>query len=164
MSFFILGLPRSRTAWLANFMTYDGYCCYHEGTNGCYTIEQYKAKLGGRIGDANTGLIMFNFRKHFPKDKVVIIDSSIDAAVEYGYKKYSPYASVHSSGMLECETPFFSSTKDIVVVENMAVCIDAYFKDFSWGAFRDEETYIVRKDGAELITKFNQKYIPELIK
>jgi len=83
---------------------------------------------------------------------------------KYGYKKYSPYASVHSSGMLECETPFFSSTKDIVVVENMAVCIDAYFKGFSWGAFRDEETYIVRKDGAELITKFNQKYIPELIK
>jgi len=83
---------------------------------------------------------------------------------KYGYKKYSPYASVHSSGMLECETPFFSSTKDIVVVKNMAVCIDAYFKGFSWGAFRDEETYIVRKDGAELITKFNQKYIPELIK
>lgn len=30
MNFFITGLPRSRTAWLANFLTYDGNFCYHE--------------------------------------------------------------------------------------------------------------------------------------
>jgi len=81
-----------------------------------------------------------------------------------GYSKYSPYGSVHSSGMLECESPFFSAEKDIVMIENMSVCIDAYFKDLPWGAFRIEDTYIIRRDEAELITKFNQKYIPELFK
>jgi len=84
MSFFILGLPRSRTAWLANFMTYEGYHCYHEGLNGCYTMEAYKALLdGNRIGDANTGLFMLNFREHFSNSRVVVIDSSIDAALAY---------------------------------------------------------------------------------
>jgi len=83
---------------------------------------------------------------------------------KYGYSKYSPYGSVHSSGMLECESPFFSAEKDIVMIENMSVCIDAYFKDLPWGAFRIEDTYIIRRDGAEIVTNFNQKYIPELIK
>ena len=82
---------------------------------------------------------------------------------KYGYSKNSPYGSVHSSGMLECESPFFSAEKDVVMIENMSVCIDAYFKDLPWGAFRIEDTYIIRRDGAELVTKFNQKYIPELI-
>ena len=83
---------------------------------------------------------------------------------KYGYSKYSPYGSVHSSGMLECESPFFSADKDVFMIENMSVCIDAYFKDLPWGAFRIEDTYIIRKDGAELVTKFNQKYIPEFFK
>jgi len=88
MSFLILGLPRSRTAWLANFMSYDGYCCHHEGSNNCYTLEEYKAKLGPCTGDANTGLILIDIKKHFPTSKIVIIDSTIDEAVGYGQKTY----------------------------------------------------------------------------
>lgn len=78
-----------------------------------------------------------------------------------GYKEYSPYGSVHSLGMLECETPFFSAKKDVIVDENMVVAIDAYFKGLPWGSFRIEDTFIIRKDGAEFATKFNQKYIPK---
>jgi Xaa-Pro aminopeptidase len=37
-----------------------------------------------------------------------------------GYSKYSPYGSVHSSGMLECEGPFFSADKDVFMIENMS--------------------------------------------
>ena len=43
-NFFVLGLPRSRTAWLANFLTYDGYFCFHEGIDGCRSIDDYKKK------------------------------------------------------------------------------------------------------------------------
>jgi len=88
MSFLILGLPRSRTAWLANFMSYDGYCCHHEGTNGCYTMKEYKAKLGPCIGDANTGLTLIDINKHFPDTKIVIIDSAIDKAIAHSKKIY----------------------------------------------------------------------------
>lgn len=84
--FFILGLPRSRTAWLANFMTYNGFHCMHEGLNGCYNIEEYKTKLLTVHGDANTGLVMYNFRDYFPFARTVIIDSSITESVQYGLK------------------------------------------------------------------------------
>ncbi len=77
------------------------------------------------------------------------------------FEKFSPYGSVHSLGMLECETPFFSSKKEIAMLENMAVAIDVYFKGMSWGSFRIEDTYIITKNGAETVTKFNEEFIPK---
>jgi len=76
-----------------------------------------------------------------------------------GYRQYSPYGSVHSLGMLECETPFFSAARDVYMVEHMAVAIDSYFKGLSWGSFRIEDTFIIQEDGCELVTTFNEKYL-----
>lgn len=76
-----------------------------------------------------------------------------------GYREYSPYGSVHSLGMLECETPFFSAKKDIEVIENMVVAIDSYFKGLPFGSFRIEDTYVITKKDSELVTKFNQDFI-----
>ncbi len=76
-----------------------------------------------------------------------------------GYREFSPYGSVHSIGMLECETPFFSASKEVVMLKNMAVAIDAYFKDLPWGSFRIEDTFTIRESGAELVTGFNKKHI-----
>ncbi|MGM0365945.1 MAG: M24 family metallopeptidase [Actinomycetota bacterium] len=80
---------------------------------------------------------------------------------EKGYEKYSPYGSVHSIGMLECETPFFSAERKVPLLENMAIAIDVYFKGLPWGSFRIEDTYIIRENGAELVTTFNKNFIPE---
>ena len=85
-NFLILGLPRSRTAWLANFMTYDGEFCYHEGINGCSSMDEYKEKVKGK-GDSNTALALFDFEPHFPNVKIVIIDNDIDKAVEFGLRQ-----------------------------------------------------------------------------
>lgn len=76
MNFFILGMPRSRTAWLANFMTTGDVFCHHEGLNGCHTIDQYKDKLGTSDGDACTGLVLFDLDSQFPNAKKVIIERS----------------------------------------------------------------------------------------
>ncbi len=81
MKFLILGLPRSRTAWLANFLTFDGNFCYHEGINGCSDIKEYKEKMEGK-GDSNTGLVFFKYQDYFPDVKTIIIDSDIN--VEFG--------------------------------------------------------------------------------
>ena len=82
-NFLILGLPRSRTAWLANFMTSDGIQCSHEGLNGCKSLDEYKAKFKPNSGDSNTGLASFNFEDLFEDFKIVVIDSEIEASVDF---------------------------------------------------------------------------------
>jgi Xaa-Pro aminopeptidase len=83
-----------------------------------------------------------------------------DFLEEKGYRQFSPYGSVHSLGMLECETPFFSAHKPVKMLENMVIAIDVYFKGLPWGSFRIEDTFIIQKDGAELATTFNKDFIP----
>lgn len=83
MKFLILGLPRSRTAWLANFLTYDDLFCYHEGTDGCNSISEYKDKVKGK-GDSNTGLIFYNPEKLFPETKIIVIDSDVNDSIKFG--------------------------------------------------------------------------------
>ena len=87
MTFFVLGLPRSRTAWLANFLTYDDLFCYHEGINGCHSMDEYKQKIEN-CGDSCTGLSFIDFEPYFPDAKKVIIDTSIDKAVKFGLDAY----------------------------------------------------------------------------
>jgi Xaa-Pro dipeptidase len=82
-----------------------------------------------------------------------------DYLTEKGYRQYSPYASVHSLGMLECEPPFFSAGKDAALQDGSVVAIDAYFANLPWGSFRIEDTFIVGADGPELVTTFNQGYL-----
>lgn len=53
MPFFITGLPRSRTAWLANFLTWDGTMCGHELMFGL-TKETYADELSKWSGAAET--------------------------------------------------------------------------------------------------------------
>lgn len=77
MSFFILGLPRSRTAWLANFLTYSGEFCYHEGIDGCSTLEEYKYKIKGK-GDSTTASYVVDLNKEFPGSPKIIIEPEID--------------------------------------------------------------------------------------
>ena len=80
--FFVVGLPRSRTAWMASFLSYDGNFCHHEGLNGCRTIQEYKDKIGDD-GDSGTGLMMFDLNAEFPDSKVVVIDSPISKSVAF---------------------------------------------------------------------------------
>jgi len=54
MSYFVLGLPRSRTAWLSVFLSQSGTYCHHEGINGCKTIGEYRDKMI-ECGDSTTG-------------------------------------------------------------------------------------------------------------
>lgn len=91
MNFFVIGLPRSRTAWLANFLTYENKFCHHEGMSDCRNIDEYKTKLGTNDGDSSTGLMLFNMNVEFPKAPKIIIESPIEKSVEYAYKTYGYY-------------------------------------------------------------------------
>ncbi len=82
MNFFVAGLPRSRTAWLANFLSYDGHFCFHEGINGCHSMNEYKEKLNGN-GDSCTGLMLLDIERHFPNAPKVIIESDPQTSIDF---------------------------------------------------------------------------------
>ena len=75
MSYFISGLPRSRTAWLSVFMSQSGTYYHHDGFNGCHSLEDYKHKVNN-CGDSSTGLTLIDLNKEFPLSKVVIIEKT----------------------------------------------------------------------------------------
>ena len=51
----ILGLPRSRTAWLSVFMSQSNTHFHHEAINGCNSMDEYRIKVNG-CGDSTTAL------------------------------------------------------------------------------------------------------------
>lgn len=64
--FWILALPRSRTAWLANLLTHGKSFCFHDGLRGAGTWDQYVARLKMKhaqgyqyVGDSDSGLLFF---------------------------------------------------------------------------------------------------------
>jgi Xaa-Pro aminopeptidase len=141
--------------------------CY-EGYNGVICTPVVLGKVPDEIGKAvNTAYEAMNLVVSHMKPGATSLELYkvyTDFLTKTGYRQYSPYGSVHSLGMLECETPFFSAVKETVMVENMVVAIDTYFKGMEWGSFRIEDTFVIRKGGAELLTTFNKKYITTVFK
>lgn len=54
--FFITGLPRSRTAWLANFFTTDGTLCFHDPRESVSEIIDRHPTLRVGVADATLPL------------------------------------------------------------------------------------------------------------
>lgn len=67
--FFITGLPRSRTAWLAVYFNCLGQRCLHDGfkNSGVGIMENYD-------GNVDSGLMLTNYELIYPDAKVVIIE------------------------------------------------------------------------------------------
>ena len=94
----------------------------------------------------------------------VVLNAYTEYLTKYGYIDYCPYGSLHSTGMLECEAPVFTVANKRVIEENMAICIDAYFKGMEWGSFRIEDCYLITDKGAQRMTTYNDKAIPAIFK
>ena len=92
----------------------------------------------------------------------VVLNAYSKYLEKYGYLEYCPYGSLHSTGMLECEAPAFSVSNRREIRENMALCIDAYFKGMEWGSFRVEDCYLVGQQGAQRMTTYNDEALPKI--
>lgn len=141
--------------------------CY-EGYNGIICSPLVLGEIPQKIKDA----VMCAYEAlNFASDKMkpgtpcdVVLNAYTDYLTKYGYIDYCPYGSLHSTGMLECEAPTFTVGNKRVIEENMAICIDAYFKGMEWGSFRVEDCYLITKDGAKRMTTYNDKAIPRIFK
>ncbi len=85
--FFIMGLPRSRTAWLSVMMSSgpDTFC-WHEGLIGCESFEQYAARLRSRPetnrGDSNS-MLPYHVEailKEFPESDWAIVHRDAESS------------------------------------------------------------------------------------
>jgi len=141
--------------------------CY-EGYNGVICSPLVLGKIPQKITDAvKCAYEALNYAsaKMVPGTPCdVVLNAYTDYLTKYGYIDYCPYGSLHSTGMLECEAPVFSVSNKRVIEENMAICIDAYFKGMEWGSFRVEDCYLITKDGAKRMTTYNDTAIPRLFK
>ena len=141
--------------------------CY-EGYNGITCSPLVLGKIPQKIKDA----VMCAYDAlNYASDKMkagvpcdVVLNAYTDYLTKYGYIDYCPYGSLHSTGMLECEAPTFTVANKRVIQENMAICIDAYFKGMEWGSFRVEDCYLITKDGAKRMTTYNDKALPKIFK
>jgi hypothetical protein len=78
-TFFIASLPRSRTAWLANFLTFGDSFCYHEALKYCAAgeLKKFFEATGSKfVGDSDSGLPFFidDVMNQFPDGKLVVIE------------------------------------------------------------------------------------------
>jgi hypothetical protein len=85
--FFIVGLPRSRTAWLANLLTVPGQSfCWHEGEAGHGNLDQLVARMKrrpeSRVGNASSAIACYgdDIYRLLPEARYIIIERDPDSA------------------------------------------------------------------------------------
>ncbi len=141
--------------------------CY-EGYNGVICSPLVLGEIPQKIKDAVMcayDALNYASEKMVPGTPCdVVLNAYTDYLTKYGYIDYCPYGSLHSTGMLECEAPVFTVSNKRVIEENMAICIDAYFKGMEWGSFRVEDCYLITDKGAKRMTTYNDVAIPRIFK
>jgi hypothetical protein len=86
--FFILGLPRSRTIWLANLFTYARSICYHEPSKHFEKIENLKSlfEISKKPfqGVSDSGLTIFHeeINELFNNPPILLIDRPVNEVVQ----------------------------------------------------------------------------------
>ncbi len=87
MSFLIVGLPRSRTAWFSAYFSACGHPCIHEGIKYCHSPEEYKPFMKDFEGDASSaGMLLESDADNvviIKRNKDVVFDSLLSLNVEF---------------------------------------------------------------------------------
>lgn len=84
--FFIVGLPRTRSAWFAAFLTDGAVTCHHELIRNCDKAEDYPAALTATkspiVGDSDPTLALYyhGLKDKLPAHKVIFIERDPQAA------------------------------------------------------------------------------------
>lgn len=87
-TFFIFSLPRSRTSWLANFLTYGDARCFHEALISCHRasdlrsiFEETKKPTVGN-SDCLNALVADDLLAAFPESRLVVIERNLEEVEE----------------------------------------------------------------------------------
>lgn len=132
--FFITGLPRSRTAWLANLFSYENSFCFHEALRECTEIKDIKKIFNGvdkqYVGDSDSGLPFFidEVLDLFPESKLVLVNRGISEVIDSLGKVFPNYPEIEKiviktqnaiNDMVNKYKPFILDFEDL---NDMGVC------------------------------------------
>ena len=93
--FHITGLPRSRTAWLANMLSFGPSYCYHEALSHVNSMDELTDLMMARgfpfVGNCDSGIPMFSdeYLAEYAHHPLVIIDRPIDDAIRSCNKAFN---------------------------------------------------------------------------
>lgn len=138
--FFITGLPRSRTAWLANFLTYGESYCHHDalrfGTNTDF-LRRYFDETASydpsieRVGDSDSGLLAIapQVARDFPDSRWVLIERDAEQCVASAHRVFGkiPYPGTPLlteegfRSMMKTCSAWCQRVKDVVPEHNLMV-------------------------------------------
>jgi hypothetical protein len=74
--FIVFSLPRSRSAWIARFLSYGGKRCGHDLATECGSLDEFTEKLRGEyIGTAETGAVVGwkVLRRRLPDARLAVV-------------------------------------------------------------------------------------------
>jgi len=97
--FFVTGLPRSRTTWLANLLTYGQTFCHHDLMNQVDSLNSFHDRLTRPdvpcVGNSDSGLLLVHEKlmRLYPKAKWIIVLRNKEQALESYWKYFTrhPY-------------------------------------------------------------------------
>lgn len=132
--FFLIGLPRSRTAWLANFLTNGDGFCFHEALRSVTDLSGLRYKLEHcaspyqSIGDADPALagMLPEALAQFPEARWVFVRRDVDEAYESfqrAFPKLTPPFSVFQEADRSMDAALAMLPKDS--------CIEVHLDDQS---------------------------------
>lgn len=135
MYFFVTGLARSRTAWIANFLTSGKTICLHDALIGCGSVEELRDKMAAQpfpnVGNSDSGLALIwpKLLQQFPDAKTVFVWRDPNEA----YWSYIEYFTRHPYGgqrsLLGLRTWFDMLEEELKVWRTKATnAIDVDFK------------------------------------
>lgn len=80
MPFLIVGLPRSRTAWMAKALTYGGHVCRHEPSLHWTSPKDFRAWLRGSEGASDSMMtwLAHETKRRCPDIPLIVIRRPID--------------------------------------------------------------------------------------
>jgi hypothetical protein len=139
-TFFILSLPRTRTAWLANFLTYENSYCFHEGFLGCKSVstlyKRFEATGKPIVGNSDCGNILFidELRETFPLSKLVIVERPIGEVID----------ELHEIGMMNCDPEVLElAAQELAFVKRSMNALVVDYKDLDENACRHIWRYCI---------------------
>jgi hypothetical protein len=99
--FFVTGLPRSRTAWLANFLTAGDSFCFHEllaaGVSASFVQKTFSRMIEEEsfsvVGDSDSALVAIApaMVAMFPTARWVLVERPVDEAMESYQKAFGTH-------------------------------------------------------------------------